>query len=72
MDQFDLVSSEEYQYYSVGEWIIRGTCMCNGHASTCAPAPGESLASDKVCFSHNLLFMHSRSTSRSSSHCSKA
>ena len=22
--------------------------MCNGHASMCAPAPGESIAQDKV------------------------
>ena len=46
--QFDLANDDRYQYYSIGEWVVTGTCMCNGHASTCAPAPGEPLASDKV------------------------
>ena len=48
LGQFDL-SSTDYQYYSVGEWVINGTCMCNGHAAMCAPAPNETLATDKVC-----------------------
>ena len=48
LGQFHLGAGDGYQYYSVGEWVVTGTCMCNGHASTCAPAPGEPLASDKV------------------------
>ncbi len=38
-----------YQYYAISEWTVEGTCMCNGHASMCVPAPGESISSDKVC-----------------------
>ena len=58
LGQFDLGSDEGYQYYSVGEWLVWGTCMCNGHASTCAPAPGEPLASDKVytCYKKMVKF----------------
>ena len=38
-----------FQYYSVDEWVVRGSCMCNGHADMCAPVPGEELATGKVC-----------------------
>ena len=48
MAQFDLGAGDGYQYYSVGEWVVTGSCMCNGHASICALAPGETLASGKV------------------------
>lgn len=37
-----------YQYFAVSEWNVEGTCMCNGHASRCAPAPAEAIAQDKV------------------------
>ena len=37
-----------YQYFAVSEWNVEGTGMCNGHASRCAPAPGEAIAQDKV------------------------
>ena len=47
--QFDLGPNPGYQYYSVGEWVVNGSCVCNGHADTCAPAPGGTLVSDKVC-----------------------
>ena len=52
--QFNLGSSD-YQYYSVKEWVVNGTCMCNGHAAMCAPANNESLASNKVHYSGTLL-----------------
>lgn len=50
LDQFVFGSDDRSQYYSVGEWVVRGTCSCSGHASVCAPAPGETLTSDKVIY----------------------
>lgn len=37
------ISNSSFQYYGVREWIVRGSCMCNGHASTCVPGPGEAV-----------------------------
>lgn len=34
--------------YELTEWKVIGSCMCNGHASLCAPLFGESLTQDKV------------------------
>ena len=48
MFQLQLPPNPMYQYFAVSEWVVEGTCMCNGHASMCAPAPGESIAQDKV------------------------
>ena len=28
--------------YEILEWVVEGSCMCNGHASTCVPFPGDS------------------------------
>ena len=43
-----LISNRNFQYYGVREWIVYGSCMCNGHADTCIPRPGEEMAVDKV------------------------
>ena len=42
------ISGPSFRYYAVSEWSVMGSCACNGHASVCAPAPGEELASNKV------------------------
>ena len=42
------LAGTRYQYFAVSEWNVEGTCMCNGHASMCAPAPGEAIAQNKV------------------------
>lgn len=49
-DQFvelDL-SGPRFQYYSLSEWLVWGSCLCNGHTSLCTPADGEMLARNKV------------------------
>ena len=35
-------------FLAVNEWTVTGSCMCNGHASTCAPVDGESIIVNKV------------------------
>lgn len=42
------LSEQRFQYYSVSEWLVWGSCLCNGHAATCTPANGETIATDKV------------------------
>lgn len=54
MFQLALPPDPMFQYFAVSEWVVEGTCMCNGHASMCAPAPGESIAQDKV---HNHILL---------------
>ena len=36
------------RYFAISEWIINGTCMCNGHAEACKPAPLEDPFPNKV------------------------
>ncbi len=43
-----IISNSSFQYYAVREWIVRGSCMCNGHADMCVPRPGEEVAEGKV------------------------
>ena len=54
LDQFPEVriSNSSFQYYGVKEWLVRGSCSCNGHADTCVPRPGEEVVEgvDKVCY----------------------
>jgi len=44
------LSESFFQYYAVREWIVRGSCMCNGHADVCIPRLGEQVVDgvDKV------------------------
>ena len=54
----------EYQYYSVGEWEVVGSCMCSGHADTCAPVPGEEMGLNKVkkfCIKDFKIVLHKAS-----------
>lgn len=37
------LSNTSFQYYGVREWIVTGSCMCDGHADTCVPRPGEEM-----------------------------
>lgn len=37
------ISNSSFHYYGVREWIVRGSCMCNGHADMCVPRPGEEV-----------------------------
>lgn len=50
LDQFVEIelSGPRFQYYSLSEWLIWGSCLCNGHASRCTPRDGETLATNKV------------------------
>ena len=36
------------QHFAVSEWNVQGSCMCNGHAGTCAPLPQEPVVPGKV------------------------
>jgi len=42
------LSNTSFQYYGIHEWIVRGSCACNGHSGSCVPAAGEDLATGKV------------------------
>lgn len=46
--EITIFSNSSFQYYAVREWIVRGTCMCNGHAAACMPRPDEERAEGKV------------------------
>ena len=50
LDQFVelMISGQRFQYYSVSEWLIWGSCLCNGHAASCTPGVDEKMATDKV------------------------
>ena len=50
IDQFIelTLSGQSYQYYSISEWLIWGSCSCNGHAAICTPGNDEVMATDKV------------------------
>lgn len=43
-----LISAQGNQYFSVSEWLIWGSCSCNGHAALCTPASGEAMTANKV------------------------
>ena len=40
------------RYIAISEWIINGTCMCNGHANRCEMTDGESSFPNKVSDEH--------------------
>ena len=46
------LSGESTQYYSLSEWLIWGSCLCNGHAALCTPASGET-TTNKVYNNNN-------------------
>lgn len=50
IDQFIelLLSGQQYQYYSLSEWLVWGSCSCNGHAAHCTPGSGETMTTNKV------------------------
>ena len=40
-------SNSSFQFYGMREWIVRGSCACNGHAGTCIPRQGEPIVEGK-------------------------
>ena len=55
------LSDQRFQYYSLSEWLIWGSCLCNGHAAVCTPANGEMMAMDKVhlCYHYTNYYFSS-------------
>lgn len=41
-------------HYAVYDFIVKGSCLCNGHADQCVPSPGirasQQRAANMVCF----------------------
>ena len=52
------LSGSSFQYYALSEWLIWGSCLCNGHASMCTPGSGEMLENNRVSM-HDQLTMAS-------------
>ena len=40
-------SNTSFQFYGMREWIVRGSCACNGHADTCIPRTGDPIVDGK-------------------------
>ena len=59
IDQFVelLLSGPRYQYYSLSEWLVWGSCSCNGHSALCTPGSGETMTTNKVITSHHCYYV---------------
>ena len=50
----EFLEDDRFKVYAVSEWVINGTCFCNGHGSSCVPLGDETTADGKVSVSITL------------------